>query len=200
MTEKRRGRPRKFDETVALAAARDVFWRKGYQGASLDDLSKAMGINRPSLFGAFGNKLALYLRALASFVEEMEVAMTQAMLAPVPIAEAILTFYRSAIALYSRDGHSELGCMVFTSAIVEAPESEEIRQFLAATLARIDAAIRSRLVHAREAGELVSDANIEMLADLIVAGLHSLALRSRAGESRDDLNARAQRLAQGIFR
>jgi AcrR family transcriptional regulator len=76
-----RGRPRQYDEESALQAAGQVFWTKGFSATSLDDLSVAMGMNRPSIYGAFGDKEALYRRALMQFCEGMEAAFERTMLA-----------------------------------------------------------------------------------------------------------------------
>src|SRR5438128_8822547 len=78
----RRGRPRSFDREKALAAAMEVFWRKGYEGASLDDLTKAMGLNKPSLYGAFGDKAGLFRMVLDRYAEGPAAYVTRALAEP----------------------------------------------------------------------------------------------------------------------
>src|ERR1041384_4755004 len=72
---KRRGRPRAYEPEVALARALDVFWKEGFAATSLDDLSAATGMNRPSLYGAFGDKRALYIKSYRSYRDEARAAM-----------------------------------------------------------------------------------------------------------------------------
>src|ERR1700741_2659409 len=88
-----RGRPRTYDPQEALARARDTFWRNGYAGTSLDDLSEATGMNRPSLYGAFGDKHALYLQTMERYVEAGRAAMESALDSALPLREALMRVF-----------------------------------------------------------------------------------------------------------
>lgn len=182
-----RGRPRAYDPDAALAAARDVFWSAGYSGTSLDGLAEATGMNRPSLYAAFGNKQSLYLRALQSVAELMEREMAAALDAPGSLQEALRRFYAGALALYLSGEASPRGCLVICTATVEAHTDAEIRRQLAGTLRHIDEALVARFVRAVEEGELSAAADPDSRGRLAAATLHSLAVRARAGQSRASL-------------
>src|SRR5437764_14377022 len=97
---RRRGRPRGYDPAVALSRAAEIFWKAGYAGTSLDDLSAATGMNRPSLYGAFGDKHALYRTILERYRENARVGMKAALANDVPLREALRRVYDMALAMY----------------------------------------------------------------------------------------------------
>src|SRR5262245_65627375 len=90
----KRGRPRSYDPGVALARATEAFWHAGFAATSLDDLCEATGMNRPSLYGASGDKRALYLRALERYTQNGRRAMDEALAYGRPIAEPLARSYR----------------------------------------------------------------------------------------------------------
>jgi TetR/AcrR family transcriptional regulator, copper-responsive repressor len=143
-----RGRPRAFDRERALQRATDVFWRKGYEAASLSDLTSAMGINPPSLYAAFGDKETLYLEALEYYVNGA--ACRKALFDDAPTAreavEALLL--RSATAL----PEIGLGCMLVTSAVNAS--SPKVRKTLTAYRAGVEAGLRKRIERGIREGEL----------------------------------------------
>src|ERR1700685_4243175 len=91
-TARPRGRARSFDETVALERATQVFWSKGYDGVTIDDLVEGMGVGRPSLYAIFGDKRAIFLRALKAYADSKGAAATQALLAPQTLRDAMADF------------------------------------------------------------------------------------------------------------
>jgi TetR/AcrR family transcriptional regulator, copper-responsive repressor len=186
-----RGRPRAYDSDQALADARDVFWRSGYAGTSLDQLSAATGMNRPSLYGAFGDKRALYLTTLERYIEAGRLAMVHALAEDLPLPQALLRVYDGALAWYMPAEGDPLGCFMIGTATVEAASDAEVRSALAEGLRTYDKAFEKRLKLAQAAGELAADAQPALLAKLASAILHSLALRARAGDSRASLRATA---------
>jgi TetR/AcrR family transcriptional regulator, copper-responsive repressor len=193
ITEKRaRGRPRSFDPEQALSDARDAFWDGGYSGTSLDALSEAMGMNRPSLYGAFGDKHALYLNTLDRYIELGRQQMEAALVGERPLAEALMRVYDGALAIYFPVSETPRGCFLIGTALVESREDAEVRGKLAAGLATFDAEFERRLERARTEGELDETADPAILAKVASAILHSLALRSRAGDSRESLRATAR--------
>lgn len=193
----RRGRPRQYDPDAALEAALHRFWARGFTATSLDDLAAATGMNRPSLYAAFGDKEALYRRALARFAAGVRAEVAHALAAP-RLADALAAFYRGALDVYCA-ADPPLGCFVLCTAAVEAPAHPEVRADLAAVIDEIDAVLARRFEAARRAGELPAEAEPRTLARLAQAVLHSLALRARAGASRASLariaHSAASRLA-----
>jgi len=183
---KRRGRPREYDPEAALRRATDVFWKTGYAGTSLDEISAATGMNRPSLRAAFGDKHALYLKALRDYWELKFAAMREALNGRT-LEEALLRAYEAALSIYFAGETRARGCFVVGTAITEAVEDPEIRRIVAAGFQTLDADFEARLRLAREAGELEPDADPEALAVLASATMHTIAVRARAGASRDEL-------------
>ncbi|MBV8260635.1 MAG: TetR/AcrR family transcriptional regulator [Paraburkholderia sp.] len=186
-----RGRPRAYDPEAALARARDTFWRNGYTGTSLDDLSAATGMNRPSLYGAFGDKHALYLEIIDRYVDAGRSAMDHALQGELPLREALMRVFDGALAWYFPAHDAARGCMLIGTAAVEAVNDDAVRERLAAGLRVFDKAFEKRLRAALTQGELPAYASPPMLARLVSALLHSMALRARAGDSRASLRAMA---------
>lgn len=186
-----RGRPRAYDPEEALARARDTFWRNGYTGTSLDDLSEATGMNRPSLYGAFGDKHALYLQTMERYVEAGRVAMESALDSALPLREALMRVFDGALGWYLPAHDAARGCLLIGTAVVEAVNDAAVRERLAAGLRTFDKAFERRLRAALAQGELQPGASAPMLARLASAVLHSMALRARAGDSRASLRAMA---------
>ena len=187
----RRGRPRAYDPEEALARARDTFWRNGYTGTSLDDLSAATGMNRPSLYGAFGDKHALYLQTIDRYVQAGRAAMDHALQGELPLREALMRVFDGALGWYLPAHDAARGCLLIGTAAVEAVNDDEVRERLAAGLRAFDKAFEKRLRAALAQGELPPHASAPVLARLASALLHSMALRARAGDSRSSLRAMA---------
>lgn len=183
-----RGRPRKFDEAAVLEAAAHVFWEKGFSGTSIDDLAAAMGMNRPSIYGAFGDKEAIYRRTLERFCDSMQEAMAKSLFAEPEIRKALVAFYRAALTVYL-GGPKPLGCMVMSTAVCAAPSHPDVQSDLKLVLETIDDSFRSRFDAAIDAGQLPPDIDSTMRARIAQGVLHSLSVRARAGESRKRLNA-----------
>ena len=194
---KRRGRPRAYDPAEALVRVRDVFWRHGYSGTSLDEISAATGMNRPSLSAAFGDKRALYLAALRGYWEYKTELMREALEADT-LKEALLRAYDASLALYFSDENDARGCFVVGTAITEAVDDAEIREAIKSGTAMLDAAFKTRFEAAREAGELGRGADVETLSELATAIMHTLAIRARAGTPCDDLKRLTREMVKVI--
>jgi AcrR family transcriptional regulator len=195
--EKRaRGRPRAYDADDALGNATDAFWLGGYSGTSLDTLSDATGMNRPSLYAAFGDKHSLYLSTLDRYVEAGVQAMHLALRDDIPLPQALQRVYDSALALYLPTGGEPRGCFLIGTAVVESKVDDAVRTRLAQGLKSFDRAFEKRIRRAQTDGELSVNADAAVLARVASAILHSLALRSRAGDSRASLRATA---AEGVM-
>src|SRR5262245_10384503 len=180
----RRGRPRAYDPDRALAQATAAFWDTGYSGTSLDDLSAATGMNRPSLYGAFGDKHTLYLKAIEGYRAKARAGMQAALPHDGPLKGALGELYRRAISLYLSGEHGARGCLLVSTAATEAVMDPEIRRAARVALEEIDAAFEARLRHACEQGDLPRSADPAALAKLASAILHTLSIRARTGTSR----------------
>lgn len=194
---KRRGRPRAYDPAAALQQARDAFWKSGYSGTSLDDISAATGMNRPSLSAAFGDKRALYLAALRDYWVSKFAAMHEA-LDGGTLEEALLRAYDAALSLYFSGDDGARGCFVVGTAITEAVDDPEIREITSTGFQTLDANFKARFRLARDAGEIGNGADIEALAKLATAIMHTLAIRARAGTSCDELRQLARKAVKVI--
>jgi AcrR family transcriptional regulator len=176
-----------------LQQALGVFWNTGYSGASLDSIAHAAGMNRPSLYAAFGDKHALYIKALEQYWEfaaaDMQAALTDNDL---PLREALLRFYEGQLSIYYSGEGAARGCFAIGTATTEAVEDPEIREVLSDRLSRLDADLEVRLRTAIETGELKSDVDAGALAVLAASLLHSISIRARAGKSREELSELAR--------
>ena len=188
---KKRGRPPAYDPDIALASARDVFWDAGYEASSLDDLSAAMAMNRPSVYGAFGDKEALYLKTLARYRDDSVAAMQDALDPARPLPEGLARVYAKAIDTYLAGPHAR-GCFLIGTATTEAVAKAGVRVVLRDSLQAFDRVIEDRFTHAVSQGELAPRADPAALALIASAIMHSLAVRARAGEPRPALEALAR--------
>ncbi len=190
-TQARRGRPRQYDPDRALAKAAASFWRNGYAATSLDDLAAATGMNRPSLYAAFGDKRDLYLRTLERYQHQSR-AMSLELLADSPTLRVFLArFYDGALDVYRAGEDDARGCYSISTAPSQATSDPAVRAFLADSIRGTDAFLCDVIGKARDRGELAPGADPTALAQLATATLHTLAVRSRVGASRKQLKALA---------
>ena len=178
-----RGRPRQFDHAAVLTSALQIFWRQGYAATTIDSLAAAMGLNKPSLYNAYGDKQAIYRQALAAFSAQVENEVNTALSSSADIRKALQRFYQGAIAVYCAESPA-LGCFAICTATAEAVAHADIQDDLKTIIARLDELLAARFATARAAGQIASHHKPLDLARMTQAVLHSLAVRSRAGESR----------------
>jgi AcrR family transcriptional regulator len=191
-TAKPRGRPRRFDPETALQEAREVFWDAGYAASSLDELSAAMQMNRPSVYAAFGDKEALYLKTLADYRDAGAALMRAALDPQRPLAEGLRQVYAGALSIYFANAAAPRGCFLVGTAAVESVRNARVRETLEASLSLYDGILEERFRLARKSGEVDAKSDPAMLARLADSVMFSLAIRARAGESRADLEALAE--------
>jgi len=184
------GRPRAFDIDKALDRALQVFWQKGYEGTSLSDLTRVMGINRPSLYAAFGNKEDLFRTALDRYAEGPAAYVREAM--EKPTARAVVErLLRGAIDLLA-DPRTPLGCLMVQGALACGEAADPIRQELASRRTAGEAALRRRFKRAISEGDLPADANAADLARFVATVIHGMAVQTAGGASRAELRRVAQ--------
>lgn len=188
-SEKRRGRPRAYDPDQALAQATETFWESGYAAASLDALSAATGMNRPSLYGAFGDKQALFQSAMKRYQDQARATMRVALGSPGTLRESLTRFYAAGLDLYLSGGPR--GCFLIGAGLSQAAADPAIRDTVAAGIHELDAGLTLRLTLAQAAGELAPSADPPGLARVVSGILNALAVRARLGESRIELEAMA---------
>ncbi|HKE14967.1 MAG TPA: TetR/AcrR family transcriptional regulator [Kofleriaceae bacterium] len=181
---RRRGRPPAYDRELALERALDAFWKAGYAATSLDDLSAATGMNRPSLYGAFGDKRDLYLLALEHYRASSRAGVARALAPERSLREGLAALYAGALSRYLAGERGGRGCFLVSTATTEAVASPEVRAVMAESMRELDQAFEARLRLAAERGELPAGADPKALARLAQAVLHTLAIRARAGEER----------------
>jgi TetR/AcrR family transcriptional regulator, copper-responsive repressor len=196
--KKPRGRPRAYEPETALRRAAEVFWKNGYAGTSLDDITAATGMNRPSLRAAFGDKHELYVKALSDYWERKFAVVRTAFGSGGTLAETLMKVYDAALSIYFGGDDEALGCFVVGTAITEAPADAEIRRNVAEGLHTLDADFEAHFKRAQADGELKPEADPHTLALLATATMHSMAIRARSGTSRDDLRKFAQQAVQVI--
>ena len=178
-----RGRPREFDTEMALSAALRVFWEKGYDGASLTDLTEAMEITRPSLYAAFGNKEALFKQALDLYESEKLAYVGSALGAPTArgVAQRLL---EGTIANVTSECPGCLGVMAVVSC--NSPSSS-IQQDVRSRAQSSHAAMVARMQAAIDAGDFTNAVSAEAITNYLTAVLQGLAIQAGAGANRDQL-------------
>jgi AcrR family transcriptional regulator len=191
-TKPKRGRPRAYDTGTALAQATNAFWQVGFAATSLDDLSGATRMNRPSLYGAFGDKRALYAKTLDLYRERTREVMKDALGGDDTLREALRRAYRTALSFYLPGSAPPRGCFMVTTAVPEAGRDPDVQAALAAGLCEIEAAFAARIRVAQAQGELAETVDPAMLAKLASASLYYLGIHARAGEARSTLEAFAE--------
>jgi AcrR family transcriptional regulator len=179
------GRPRNFEPDAALAAALQVFWRKGYTATSLGDLTRAMGINRPSLYAAFGNKEELFRKALERYTAGPAAYVRDALHAPTAYAVAERLLQGAARLL--TDPHNPGGCLIVHGALTCSAAADPIRRELIHLRRRLEQSVARRLRRARTLGDLPVDANPADLARLLVAQIYGMAVLAVSGSTRNQL-------------
>ncbi len=190
MTDKPvRGRPRQYDPQRALAAALGEFRRRGYSATSLDHLTEATKMARPSLYAAFGNKFDIYRKAVQQYADSSVAARHHALMEEPALAKGLATYFSLIIDAYVPPGSDPLGCPILSVISGEAAADPDIREELASALDRTDDRFRQRLEKARMRDEIAPETDIEGLVALLAALQHSLALRARAGADRAELEA-----------
>ncbi len=163
-----------------------VFWKKGYEGTSLPDLTRAMGINRPSLYAAFGNKEQLFRKAVDRYQQGAACHIASA-LSLKKSRDAIQKLLDDTITMLSNPKHPK-GCLVVQTALVCGDDAKPIRKDLATLRASSEKAIRARLEQAQKENDLPPGTNPADLARFVSAIIQGIAIHASDGASKDELN------------
>jgi AcrR family transcriptional regulator len=180
-----RGRPRAFDPDAALERAMHVFWAKGYEGASLSDLTRAMRINRPSLYAAFGNKEELFRKVLDRYVNGPLAYFGKALTAPK--ARGVIEQIFLGAARMAGDPKLPAGCLMVQGALACGDAAGSVRKEATGRCATSEVALRRRLQRAKREGDLPKNADPGELARYVMTVLQGMAVQGADGASPDQL-------------
>lgn len=182
------GRTRSFDEEVALDRAMRLFWRQGYEGTSLDDLTSELGIAKPSLYAAFGNKRALFTKAVERYTRSVGAELQRAL--DEPRAEDVA---RRFLRIYT-EVRPEVppGCLLVQGALACSPESAEVQQEVAARRKKAEELLAQRLVRAQKEGDLPADVRPADLARYVTTVAQGLSVQAASGATTAQLRRVAE--------
>ncbi|NEA31888.1 TetR/AcrR family transcriptional regulator [Streptomyces sp. SID13031] len=183
------GRPRTFDEGEALERAVEVFWRQGYEGTSITDLTTAMGVNKPSLYSVFGGKADLFRRAIGHYAEHDMAYARVALEEPTALLVA-QRFLRDNVIALTLDGKPS-GCLSIQGGVSCSTENQEVAQFLAASRLAGEKAFADRFRLAVEQKDLPADADPDALARFLMVVSEGHAVHAAAGIPREALQQSA---------
>jgi AcrR family transcriptional regulator len=180
-TTKPRGRPRNFDETEAVEKAIQVFWSKGYDGVTIDDLVAGMGVGRPSLYAVFGDKRTLFLRVLKAYAEKKGARAAAALFSPQTLRASLAGFLRHAVESATEEG-SAVGCLIIC--IAPLVDDAEVRQFLQKATSGGMLMVERRFRDGISAGEIAPDFPVAVRASQVIDLIRGLTVRAKMGAPR----------------
>ncbi|OON41509.1 TetR family transcriptional regulator [Izhakiella australiensis] len=189
------GRHREFNLDDALDAAVKVFWEKGYEGTSYEDLTQATGVKRPGLYATFGNKEALFRRVVERYTERYLGHMTAALAEPNARKMAEHVLYGTVMMTTSDPVYR--GCLGVNGALACSDQAEPIREMLIQFRAHGEQALRVRLEQYKQAGDLPADTDCDVLAAWLVTVNYGLSVQAKAGVSARQLSAVVERTLAG---
>ena len=184
---KPRGRPLAFNQEDALDKALNVFWSRGYEGASMAELTEALGINKPSIYAAFGNKEALFRKALARYTASPAAFVGEAMKEPTA-QQAVSKLLMQAVDFFN-DKSTPNGCMIVQGALTCGQGASAIQQELIAYRGHFEATLAKRFELAKSQGDLPQHVNTKQLAKYIATIHQGMSVQATSGATREDLLA-----------
>jgi AcrR family transcriptional regulator len=191
------GRPRTFDEQEALERAVEVFWRQGYEGTSITDLTTAMGVNKPSLYSVYGGKADLFRRAIAHYAEH-DMAYARAALEEPTALLVAQRFLRDNVTALTLENKPP-GCLSIQGGLSCSAENQEVATFLAASRLAGEKAFADRFRLAVEQEDLPADADPDSLARFLMVVSEGHAVHAAAGVPREALQQSAA-IAEQAFK
>ncbi len=193
---KPRGRPRSFNEGAALDKATQVFWLKGYDGVTVDDLVAGMGVGRPSLYSIFGSKRKIFLRVLHTYAERKGANVAKALFSSQSLRESLASFLRYAVTSATEEG-SASGCLLMC--VAPLVNDAEVRQFLENAEAAAAALVERRFQDGISAGEIPPNFPVAARASQVLDLVRGLTMRAQIGTSRETLLADAEEAANLVL-
>lgn len=193
------GRPREFDFDTALERAMQLFWAKGYESTSLEELCEATGLARSSLYGAFGDKHRLFVQALARYEDAGAARLDEVLARPLPIKAAIGALLAGVIDNIVA-GPGRRGCLIGNSAAELARNDREVSARVRHSLERVEATFRAALARAQARGEIAADADVDALARFFTASMQGLRLVGKARPERAVLDDIARVMLRALDR
>jgi AcrR family transcriptional regulator len=190
------GRPRSFDETGALEKATQVFRAKGYDGVTIDDLVAGMGVGRPSLYAIFGDKRAIFLRALKAYAERKGALAAKALLSPGTLRDSLASFLRQAVESATEKG-SAPGCLLVC--VAPLVDDAEVRKFLQNAVVGGVTLLEGRFRDGIRAGEIPSDFPVTVRAIQVTDLARGLTMRAQMGTPRKTLLKEAEEAADLVL-
>jgi AcrR family transcriptional regulator len=190
-----RGRPRRFESDEALDRATKVFWRKGYDATTIDDLVEAMGVGRPSLYAIFGDKEVLFKTCLKRYAESIGARMSRALESSEDVHMAIAAYLKEAVRNATFDS-SAPGCL--TGSVAAVVDNPEVRQFVARSSVFSAEVAAKRLAQAVTNGQLRPDFPVEKRAKQLIDLTLAMGLRARVGTPQEELMTDAEGAAELI--
>ena len=194
--ESKMGRPRGFDENAALEAAMRVFWEKSYEGATLSDLTSAMGINRSSMYAAFGDKAALFRRAVERYGEGPARYIRDALEKPV-LRDVVADLLHGAVLFLSQPDRPR-GCLSVRAGLACGVDAEPIQKAMVEWRKGGEEALRKRFVKAQRTGELPMNISPADLARFIATVMAGLTVQAVNGATRDEMKRIADLVLKSI--
>ena len=193
---KPRGRPRSFDETEALEKATQIYWSRGYDGVTIDDLVAGMGVGRPSLYAIFGDKRMLFLRVLKDYAEKKGALAAKALLSPRTLRDSLARFLKHAVET-ATEKRCARGCLLVC--VAPLVDDAEVRQFLQNAAAAAAALLEGRFRDAINAGEVPSDFPVAVRASQVLDFARGLTMRAQIGAPRKGLLRDAEEAADLVL-
>jgi AcrR family transcriptional regulator len=184
------GRPISFEKDTALEAAMLLFWERGFEGASMADLTQAMGLSPSSIYAAFGDKHALFSLAVRRYVDSRAQYATKALKEPT-LEKVIRALFASTVAFLTTPGHPPT-CMTLAGAVGCSADAVPARDLMTEVRRQNEVAIRKRLLEARKSGELSKDINVDDYTRYLSSILAGLSIQAANGSTKAELKRTSQ--------
>ena len=183
--KKSRGRPRVFDMDEALEKALKIFWARGYEGTSIAELTETLGVNKPSLYAAFGNKEELFYKALLRYASGPVAFVNEVLKEPTARKVAETFLFRAAEFL--TDPQHPKGCMIVQGALSSGESAELVRNILIKFRKSYEDQLAERFTKAISDGDLSSKANPKCLAKYLATIHQGMSVQATSGATKDEL-------------
>ncbi len=193
-TPRKRGRPPSIDSAAAMRAIVELFRAKGFAAVSLDDLSGATGLSRPSLYRSFGDKLSMYMAAIDAFGDQVEQTAVPALLREGDLESTLSDFYDEMLTIYYRDDSIAAGCLVYGTAPGSADISA-VKTRLFASIEKLDKAMFDRISRSHPSA---TDGAIETAAQMASNTLMAFSARAKSGATKSELSTMGRHSARAI--